>query len=81
MSVVRDINAIPETWASGMNWLCFEDTSNKVLCTSLYNGNGNELYGSGFIDKTGKLYDALQSAGLISKTADTKSKDINTPAK
>ena len=54
-----------------------------MLCNLLVqfpNGGGSKLYGPDYENKTGKLYKALQSAGLISKSADNESKDANAPS-
>jgi hypothetical protein len=64
MSLVKELKIAHITDTAPESLICFEDPNNKTFCIYLGPGPRKEIYGLDYQDKTGKLYDALQSAGF-----------------
>ena len=67
MSAVKEIKTgddIISPPAPALNLICFRNKDGEILCTSISYYVCGEIYGSNYVD-TGKLDDALQSAGLV----------------
>jgi hypothetical protein len=67
MSAVKEIKTgddIISPPAPALNLICFRNKDGEILCTSISYYVRGEIYGENYVD-TGKLDDALQSAGLV----------------
>ena len=64
MSVLKELKIAHITDTAPLDLLCFEDPNGKLLCTYFGPDTGKETSGVDYEDKTGKLYDAIKSAGF-----------------
>jgi hypothetical protein len=68
MSAIREVEIVPGgIMVAITEVICFEDPNGQLFCTTISIGYETDktTVGEDYIDKSGKLYDALKSAGLI----------------
>jgi hypothetical protein len=64
---ISDINPYIVGGAVTDGLICFKDSEGRIYCTTIGFASGKVVYGWAYIDRTGRLYDALNSAGLAPK--------------
>jgi hypothetical protein len=67
MFTIKNVDIDPYRMPVYDSLICFKDSKGRIYCTRIGFGSDKVVYGWAFIDQTGRLYDALDAAGLAPK--------------